>query len=91
MNKQDLADEILAANYTTTKKSAGEIVDLIFGKIAAAMVEGQEVSLPGLGKFKTVTRAARTCLNIQTGEKIESQAHSVVKFVPCKALKDAVR
>ena len=46
--------------------------------------------LLGFGSFKVVKRAPRTGRNPRTNEKIEIPACSVVKFLPGKALKDAV-
>jgi DNA-binding protein HU-beta len=52
--------------------------------------EDGEIPLPGLGKLKATTRAARTGVNPATGAAIEIPAKNVVKFVAAKALKDAL-
>jgi DNA-binding protein HU-beta len=91
MDKKDLANYIHEQNYADTKKNAGLIIEEVFDKIAAALIAGEEVSIHGFGKFKLVDRDAKTCRNPQTGETVQSPAHSVVKFSPAKPLKDAVR
>ncbi len=53
--------------------------------------EGGEIGIPGLGKFKVIERAARKGVNPRTGKKIKIPAKKAPKFVPAKALKDAVR
>ena len=45
----------------------------------------------GFGSFKVVKRAPRTGRNPRTNEKIEIPACSVVKFLPGKTLKEAVK
>lgn len=52
--------------------------------------EDGEIPLPGLGKLKAVTKAARTGRNPATGEEIQIPAKHTAKFVPAKALKDAL-
>jgi DNA-binding protein HU-beta len=46
--------------------------------------------LPGIGKLKVTARPARSGRNPQTGKAIEIAAKNVVKFVPAKALTDAL-
>jgi nucleoid DNA-binding protein len=48
---------------------------------------GGEVSLPGIGKFSTSERKARTGRNPKTGEPIEIAARRVPKFKAGKQLK----
>ncbi|WP_237755347.1 MULTISPECIES: HU family DNA-binding protein, partial [Pseudomonas] len=45
---------------------------------------------PGIGKLKVSERPARTGRNPQTGKAIEIAAKRVAKFVPAKALTDAI-
>jgi nucleoid DNA-binding protein len=44
----------------------------------------------GFGTFKVAKRKARKARNPRTGEEISIKARNVPKFVPGKALKDAV-
>ena len=55
------------------------------------LVAGEEISIPGFGKFSVVTRKARTGLNPQTKKKIKIPAKKVPKFTGAKALKDSVK
>jgi len=55
-----------------------------------ALVAGDEVNLPGFGKFKVQAKPARTGLSPSTGATIQIAAGKKVSFPAAKALKDAV-
>lgn len=88
MNKGDLINEV--AKIVNTKKEAQAAVDCIFDSITKALKRKGAVTLVGFGTFKVDKRKARTGRNPQTGEVIKIKAKNVPKFVPGKALKDAV-
>ena len=88
MNKGDLVSEV--AKVVGTKKEAQAAVDCVFSSITKALKKKQKVTLIGFGTFKVDKRKARKGINPQTGEKIKIKAKRVPKFVPGKALKDAV-
>ena len=58
--------------------------------IAAELLEGGEVPLPGLGRLTVEGRAARNGRNPQTGESLAIPAKRVAKFHTTPALKDAI-
>ena len=89
MNKQDLINTI-AEQADLSKGNAESVLNIVGGAIGEALTEGHEVTLPGVGKFKTAKRAARTARNPKTGETLKVKARTVVKFVPAKSLKEAV-
>jgi DNA-binding protein HU-beta len=88
MNKSDLVNEV--AKVVGTKKAAQSAVDCVFDSIKAALKK-ESVTLVGFGTFKVDKRKARTGRNPKTGEVIKIKAKKVAKFVPGKALKDAVK
>jgi nucleoid DNA-binding protein len=88
MNKGDLVNEV--AKAMNTKKEAQIAVDCVFSTITKALKKKDTVTLVGFGTFKVNRRKARTGRNPQTGEEIKIKAKNVPKFVPGKALKDAV-
>jgi len=88
MNKGDLVSEV--AKVVGTKKEAQAAVDCVFSSITKALKKKQKVTLIGFGTFKVDKRKARKGINPQTGEKIKIKAKRVPKFVPGKALKEAV-
>lgn len=99
MNKKDLIAAIhdeLDTESTPVKRATIEAVLEALGRIVAADFTQcdadaeREVTLPGLGKLKTSTRAARVGRNPQTGAEIQIPERVVVKFSACKALDDAL-
>ena len=90
MNTSDIIDRVAAADDKLTKAQAKQIVDGGFAAIRDAAISGEEVSLPGFGKFKVQNKPARTGRNPQTGEAVQIAASKKVSFQPAKALKDAV-
>lgn len=89
MNKGDLVNEV--AKIVSTKKEAQAAVDCVFDAITKALKKKDAVTLVGFGTFKVDKRKARKGRNPQTGEEIKIKAKNVPKFVPGKALKDAVQ
>jgi len=65
-------------------------VDCLFSTITKAFKKKNSVALVGFRTFKVAQRKARKGINPQTGEEIKIKAKKVAKFVPGKALKDAV-
>lgn len=89
MNTTDLIEK-LAADHGLTKVAAKSIVDGLLKAIADAAAAGEEVNLPGFGKFAVKAVPARTGRNPATGAAIEIAASKKVAFSPAKALKDKV-
>lgn len=90
MNTADLADHLAAADHGLTKVKAKEIMDTVLAAIRDAAVKGEEVSLPGFGKFKVQDKPARQGRNPRTGETLEIAATKKLVFQPAKPLKDAL-
>jgi len=88
MNKGDLVKEV--AKVVNTKKEAQAAVDCVFSTITKALKKKDTVTLVGFGTFKVQKRKARKGRNPQTGAEIKIKAKKVPRFVPGKALKDAV-
>ena len=89
MNKGDLVTEV--AKVVNTKKEAHAAVDCILSTITKALKKKDTVTLIGFGTFKVAKRKARKGVNPQTGEEIKIKAKKVARFVPGKALKDALK
>ena len=89
MNKQELIKDI-AERGEFTKADAEAALKAVQGAIAAVLVNGDKITLPGFGTFKVVETAARTGRNPQTGEPVEIPAKRKVKFNPTQSLKDLV-
>ncbi|HWW63198.1 MAG TPA: HU family DNA-binding protein [Sphingomonadaceae bacterium] len=87
MNSAELADRIASGN-NLGKAEAKKLVDGVFAAIVDAATKGEEVSLPGFGKFKVKDSPAREGRNPATGETIKIAASKKLGFTPAKAVKD---
>jgi DNA-binding protein HU-beta len=90
MNTAELIDQIAAKDEKITKGQAKALVDGVLNAIRDAASRGEEVSLPGFGKFKVQSKPARTGRNPSTGATIQIAASKKVVFQAAKVLKDAV-
>jgi DNA-binding protein HU-beta len=89
MNTSDLIDHV-AGEAGLTKVQTKAVVDGVLAQISTAAARGEEINLPGFGKFKVQDRPAREGRNPSTGETIQIAASKKIVFQPAKALKDAV-
>jgi len=89
MNKVDLIRSAME-RLELSRKDAVALVDGLFEDIQGAVISGEAVKIPGFGQFKVRDRAARIARNPATGEPVKVPAKRVFKFLPAKALKEAV-
>ena len=89
MTNQELIDQV-AATSGETKKTVGAVIDALSGVVTDALKERKEVTLPGIGKFDTADRAARSGRNPQTGTEIEIPACVAPTFKASSTLKNAL-
>lgn len=89
MNKTDLVVAV-AEETQLTKEKATTVVESVIKKIQEALLEGEEVRIPGFGNFKVADRKATTARNPRTGETVDVPASKVAKFAPAKGLKEAL-
>lgn len=80
----------LAERLNIPKKQAGEYLEVFVEEVTKIMKKGDKLNLSGFGIFKVAARAAREGRNPRTGETIQIKASKKAKFVPAKALKEAV-
>lgn len=88
MNKTDLINRV--SEVVASKKEAQAAVECFLKTIAEGLKKKEAVTLAGFGTFKVDQRKARKGRNPRTGEGIEIKAKNIPKFIPGKALKDAV-
>ncbi|MGB0084035.1 MAG: HU family DNA-binding protein [Rhodomicrobiaceae bacterium] len=89
MNKTDLVAAV-AQDVQITKDKASVAVESVIKHIQSALLDGQEVRLPGFGNFKVTARKATTARNPRTGQPVNVPASKVAKFAPAKGLKEAL-
>lgn len=89
MNKAQLVTAI-AENANLSTGQADKVLDAMLNGIVDTLVNGQDVSLVGFGRFGTKARAARKGRNPQTGNEILIEASNVPYFKAGKELKEQV-
>lgn len=87
MTLSDIIDRIAAAQGRT-KAETKLVVDALFGEIAEAAANGEEISISGFGKFATKKTPERQGLNPATREPMTIKASTKISFKAAKALKD---
>ena len=89
MKAADLIDYVASA-AGVEKTAAKKAVEAVFAGIVDAAKKGEEVNLPGFGKFKVKDSPERQGRNPATGESIRIKASKKARITPVKAFKDAV-
>ena len=89
MTKPELVRE-LAEDFEMPRRQVAEIIDAILEKFTAELKAGGKVQLTPFGQIKVRDRAARIARNPQTGEPVKVPARRVMRFLPSRALKEAV-
>ena len=80
----------LAETVDAPKAQVRALLEQLSEIVSDALENNDEITLPGIGKLKVTARPARSGRNPQTGKTIEIAAKNVAKFVPAKALTDAI-
>ena len=73
LNKSDLIGEV-SRESDLSNDDAKLAIEKLFELIARHLADGDEVNVPGFGKFTVTDRAARQGRNPQTGETIQIAA-----------------
>ena len=90
INKTDLARAV-AEETGLSNNQAKEAIEATLDQIANELTRGNEVSLPGFGKFGVTERSARQGRNPQTGETMQIAATKVPRFQAAAPLKQAIK
>ncbi len=96
MTKKELIDGIMESMPQRGRGVASRLhvestLEATCNVMAAELLGGGEVSLPGIGKLKTVATKARTGRNPRTGEPLEIPAGKKVTFSPFRDFKEALK
>ncbi|MGK2911016.1 MAG: HU family DNA-binding protein [Sphingobium sp.] len=87
MNIGELAKGVAAAT-STSEANAKAAIAAVFDQIGDAAAKGEEISIPGFGKFSVKDRPERQGRNPATGEAMTIAASKKVSFSAAKGLKD---
>jgi nucleoid DNA-binding protein len=89
MNKKQLIERMVQQT-DSPKSEAEKHLQAFTVAISGALEAGEEVQIPGFGKFYVREQRAREGKNPQTGEKMRIAARKVPAFRAGKALKDSL-
>jgi DNA-binding protein HU-beta len=89
MKTADVIDHVVS-QAGMEKSVAKKAIEAVFAGIVDAAKKGEEVNLPGFGRFKVKDSPARQGRNPATGETIEIAASNKLGFSPAKQVKDAL-
>ncbi|MEP3666639.1 MAG: HU family DNA-binding protein [Roseibium sp.] len=80
----------VATETGKTKREVRDFIDVISGVVGNGISEGKTVTLPGIVRIGTRTRAERTVRNPANGETSVKPAHKVLKVTGLKPLRDSI-
>ena len=87
---QEAAEKKIPGGLSLEKHNI--LLETLSDVISAELLNtGGEISLPGLGKLKTVRQGSRKVRNPRTGQVINVPSHNKVKFLPGKDFADALK
>ena len=89
MNKKQLIEQ-MGEQTDAPKSEAEKYLEAFTTAISEALRAGEEVQIPGFGKFYVRDQKAREGRNPQSGEKMKIPASKVPAFKAGKSLKDSV-
>jgi len=89
MNKKRFIDQ-LGEHADSPKDEAEKHLEAFTTAVAEALKAGEEVQLPGFGKFYVREQKAREGRNPQTGESMQIEARKVPAFKAGKAFKESI-
>ncbi|RIK07755.1 MAG: DNA-binding protein [Acidobacteria bacterium] len=89
MNKSELVEQVAGA-AGLSQKQAGAAIDAALAAIQRAVSKGDDVAIPGFGKFERRRRSKRKARNLQTGKAMTIPATNVPAFKPGQGFKEVV-
>lgn len=89
MNKKQFIDH-LVEHTDSSKDEAEKHLEAFTTAVSEALKAGEEVQLPGFGKFYVREQKAREGRNPQTGESMQIEARKVPAFKAGKAFKESI-
>jgi DNA-binding protein HU-beta len=89
MNKKQLIEQMVE-NTDSPKGEAEKYLEAFTSAVSAALKAGEEVQIPGFGKFYVRDQKAREGRNPQSGEKMKIPASKVPAFKAGKSLKASI-
>jgi len=89
VNKTQLIEQV-AKQTGGSKAQSADALQATLDAITTTLKKGDQVTIPGFGKFSVTKRAARPGRNPATGEAIKIKASKTPKFSAGATLRQAV-
>ncbi len=89
VNKTELIDAI-AKDSGLSRADSARSIDSLINTVQKTLKKGDDVAIPGFGKFSVAKRGARTGRNPATGAAIKIKASKAPKFTAGATLKATV-
>jgi DNA-binding protein HU-beta len=89
MNKKQFIEQMVE-HTDSPKGEARKHLEAFTKAVSEALKAGEEVQLPGFGKFYVREQKAREGRNPQTGESMQIEARKVPAFKAGKAFKESI-
>ncbi len=89
MNKKQLIERMVE-HTDSPKGEAEKHLEAFTAAVSGALKAGEEVQLPGFGKFYVRDQKAREGRNPQSGEKMNIPARKVPAFKAGKSFKESI-
>jgi nucleoid DNA-binding protein len=90
MNKKEIADSIYK-KFDIKRFEAYSFIDLFIESILEQLDKGEKVVISNFGTFKLIHRKAKKVINPKNRQPMVISARTIVKFLPSRVLKEAVR
>jgi len=89
MNKSGLI-QVVNEKTNLTKKKAEEVIDIVFGTMSQALINGERIELRGVGSFVVKNYDPYVGRNPKTGEGIQVPSKKLPFFKAGKELREKV-
>ena len=86
MVKSELVQKLCNMHPNILRKDVEKILDIVIFEMIEALYRNEAVEIRGFGRFKTVTRKARTGRNPKNSKVIQIPAKKAIKWKMSKIL-----
>ena len=86
MVKSELVQKLCNMHPSILRKDIEKILDIVIFEMIEALYRNEAVEIRGFGRFKTVTRKARTGRNPKNSKVIQIPAKKAIKWKMSKIL-----
>ena len=86
MTRSELVDAVYQRHGGISRREAQDLVDLILDTLAASLVAGQRVDIPGFGAFAVIVTPARAGRHPISGRRFTVPPTRTLQFRPSKRL-----